>query len=182
MGLKLHRSRREHPGAERENEYLVEPPVFADTEEAATGEQVFGPASRRWITAGIANSDFGDPPEDLTQPIDDVNNPLPDWSFVRSSGTSIDAQVVADSASASGYKLSWSMRDGAAGDDAYIEQTVPINGSQGQSFTYEPIATFKTGAAVDATELYVAVQYLLADGTTTTGASNTLATVLSSIS
>lgn len=131
----------------------------------------FGPAWRRFITAGIYNSDFAGQPPKPNDVIDNGNNPLPYWSFVSISGSAITAQVVADAASASGSVLRFTMTAGAAGDEAVIEQFVPINGTRSQTFTYVASLAFlmqvlPAGAATVNTRW----QYFKNDGVTVTGA------------
>jgi hypothetical protein len=145
---------------------------FASGSGAADGSGGFGAAARRFITAGVLNGDFAQAPETVDA-IDDWQNPLPYWSFVQASGRSIQAWSVVDALAASGNSIQLRMTAGAASDDAYLEQIVPVNGARGQSFAYHPFAGMLTGATVSAALIYMDCQFLKSDGVTTTGTAGT---------
>jgi hypothetical protein len=138
---------------------------------AAANSGGLGPAVRRYIMSGVYNGDFYAPPPGPDAPIDNTNNPLPYWSFVEASGTSTRALSVLDDTNASGRKILFQMEAGAAGDEAYVEQIIPINGSQAFAYTYSIGATFKTTGAVNNMRATIEAQYLKNDGVTTTGPS-----------
>lgn len=120
----------------------------------------FGPAIRRYITSGVYNGDFALAPPYPDSSIVEAWNPLPFWTFVQASGTAIKASSVADSASGSGRVLRFDMAAGAAGDDSYIEQLVPVNASRTQSYTYWPGAALLPTPVGSAAEVYIQSQYL----------------------
>lgn len=98
----------------------------------------FGPGLRRYALSGVYNGDFA-----LAPPTADVIsavNPLPYWTFGVVAGSSVVAQTVADPSSASGNVLRFSISNGQTGDEAYIQQIVPINGSRNQAFAAIMIA------------------------------------------
>lgn len=122
---------------------------------------------RRPATAGMFNADFGDLPPFPTDNINDTTNPLPYWSFVQDSGTTVTVQSSVQSAAGSGYEMSWSMTAGAAGDSAYLEQIVPVFASRTRSFVYRVWASFFPVGAGDASKASLEGQYLKSDGTMT---------------
>lgn len=132
----------------------------------------FGPPWRRFVQSGVYNGDFYATPPTPDNNID-ATNALPYWTFVQASGTAITAISVADGASGSDRAIRFDMAAGAVGDDTYLEQILPINSSRSQNWFYNPRAAFATGGTVSAAKIYVVVQYLQADGTTTTGTSGT---------
>lgn len=144
-----------------------------------------GPAMRRYITSGVYNGDFA-----LTPPLADAQivnsyNPLPYWSIVNGSGTAHTPTSIVSSASGSGRAIQIDMAAGAAGDFIYLEQTVPVNGSAGQSFDYIAALTLTTGPTVsnagvrvnlshqDANGIGVGVNHSKTVLTTTMGANTT---------
>lgn len=129
-----------------------------------------GGAIRRFITSGVYNGDFVLTPPYPDSTIVNSYNPLPYWSFASASGTSITATSVADSASGSGRIIRFQMdAGGGAGDDAYLEQIIPINSARGQNYYHFAGVTFITGATVSAAKVYVSAIYLQDDASTTTG-------------
>lgn len=128
----------------------------------------FGPTTRRFITSGVYNSDFNATPANPDSSITNDNR-LPFWTIAQESGTAFRAISVADPTAASGRSIEMTLSAGAAGDEGYLEQIAPVNGSQGRSFVYLPSATYKTGAVVNNIEVRCSAQFLLEDGVTTTG-------------
>lgn len=120
----------------------------------------FGPAIRRFITSGVYNGDFSLLPPYADSTIVQTWNPLPYWTFVQSSGTAITATSVADGTSGSGRVIRFDMTTGAAGDDAYLEQYIPVNGTRNRQYAYYGQATFLTGSTVSAAVMYLYVDYL----------------------
>jgi hypothetical protein len=100
----------------------------------------------------------------LVADIDNSTNPLPYWSFVKRSGTAITARVVADSAQAQGYRVDFTMAAGAAGDDSYIEQFIPLVSTRGQSFTHYPAFDWGLGTGGVATRAYIECAYFTEAG------------------
>ena len=139
-----------------------------------------GPVMRRYMTSGVYNGDFYAPPPGPDAPVSDATNPLPYWSFAVVSGTSTTAMSVLDSATASGRSVVFSMVAGSAGDEAYIEQIVPVNGSVTRSYSYIP-AVVLTQVTNNAMVAFINGQYLKNDGVTTTGASKEFAPLFSAL-
>jgi hypothetical protein len=135
-------------------------------EEAPLGTDVgFGASVRRWLQAGIYNSDFSLPANSLQQPIDDEYNPLPYWSWGQSEAGAVKATVANDDTLASGRKLRFSMTAfGSTSDDGYVAQVLPVPGSKGEDFSFDVSATFvSTGSTATEAPLakaYLDVQYL----------------------
>jgi hypothetical protein len=75
--------------------------------------------------SGLYNGDFliGPPRPDL--PIGD-ENPLPYWTWVRESGSSMEAYWVTDDTAPGGHAVAFSCLNGQADDKAYFEQVIPI--------------------------------------------------------
>lgn len=137
---------------------------------AATGG--FGPALRRYAMSGIYNSDFAIGPASGQGAITD-GNPLPFWTWTIVSGTAITATRVADTSAASGFAIRLSMSDGAAADEAYLEQIVPVNGTRSQVWGYVAYITAMNATLANNAQVYLTAQYLKNDGTTTTGTAAT---------
>jgi len=140
----------------------------------------FGPAVRRFIQSGVFNGDFALTPAAAGSEIGS-SNPLPYWTYNEPSGTATKATSRADSTAASGFVIDFRMLSGAAGDEGYLEQIVPVNGSQGRSFAYSAVATLVTDAVVNGIEVYCTVQFLKADAITTTGGASTSAQTTAAI-
>ena len=133
-----------------------------------------GGAIRRFIMSGVYNGDFALAPPYPAATIVNSYNPLPYWSFVSASGTSISATSVADSAAGSGRVIRFQMdAGGGAGDDAYIEQIIPVNASRTQNWTYAPKVAAAPSTPTSVAVVYVTAQFLKNDGTTTTGSAGT---------
>jgi len=126
-----------------------------------------GSALRRFILSGVYNGDFALMPPYPDSTIVQVYNPLPFWTFTQASGTAITAISVADAASGSGRVVRLDMAAGAAGDDSYLEQIIPINASRTQTFYVNPRLTVLTGASTSTAKVYIAAQFLTIDGATT---------------
>ena len=140
-----------------------------------TGETslMFGPASLREIQAGVANGDFAIPPADATLPVDDTN-PLPYWTFTdTSSAGAITCSVVADSGSASGNTLRWSVTGGAANNlSAKLTRFIPVSSTRNQAFAYQPeVNTYNATNTTNST-IRMTAQFYKNDLTTTTGSVN----------
>jgi hypothetical protein len=135
-------------------------------EEAPLGSDVgFGASVRRWLQAGIYNSDFSLPANSFQQPIDDEYNPLPYWTWVQSEAGAVRASIVNDDTLASGRKLRFSMTAfGSTSDDGYVTQLLPVPGSEGEGFSFDVSATFRstgsTHAEAPLARVYLDVQYL----------------------
>lgn len=133
----------------------------------------FGATWRRFITAGIYNSDFAGLPPTAANNIDNSANILPSWTWTDASGTHVKAKSTADASAGSGRVLRFTVTAGAAGDEAYIEQSIPINSARSRSFTYRATCYFfNESHSASNLEAYINHQYLQDDGTTTTGASS----------
>lgn len=83
-----------------------------------------------FVEYGLLNASFARGPIDPNHDITDINA-LPDWTGPTSaSGGAITAQWVADSNSPSGQNLRFTVNAGAASDEAYFDQIIPIGGSR----------------------------------------------------
>jgi hypothetical protein len=137
---------------------------------AVAGTSGFGPALRRYIMSGVYNGDFALTPAAADSEINGLNT-MPFWTSTVVSGNAVKIRSVADPTSASGRLLQFDMAAGAAGDEAYIEQVIPVNGSRGQSYGYFLRPGILVPASTSAVVAYVNGQYLKNDGVTATGAS-----------
>ena len=120
----------------------------------------FGPTWQRFITGGTYAGDFRTTPPTPGNDIDNSTNPQPYWSFVKRSGTAITARNIADTGTASGREIQFTVAAGAAGDDSYIEQIVPVNGSRDRAFSYIVTGGFWTNGSGGLLETYVSSQQL----------------------
>jgi hypothetical protein len=84
-----------------------------------------GPTIQAFPFSGLYNGDFliGPPRPDL--PIGD-ENPLPYWTWVRESGSSMEAYWVTDDTAPGGHAVAFSCLNGQADDKAYFEQVIPV--------------------------------------------------------
>ena len=145
-----------------------------------------GPTLRRFITSGVYNGDFAAAPQ-ITNSAITADNPLPFWSIANASGNKFTAISQTDSLAASGRSISMTLRGGTtddpgtAGDEGYLYQLIPVNGSQGQSFAYRPGATVKTGASVNGIEVFAYAVFYRANGTTSTGTATVSSATTTSI-
>lgn len=146
------------------------------TAPSSDGGQI-GAGIRRQMTSGVANGDFALPPPANNSAIT-ASNPLPNWTLTKT-GTAIGATSVTDTAAASGRAIQFAMAAGDATDDTYVEQLLPVNGSQGRSYVNLPSATFKTGPTVSNAQIYITAQYLTQAGATTGSANTTAVTTTS---
>ncbi len=114
---------------------------------------------------GVLNGTFARGPADPNHDITDINA-LPDWTGpVSVSGGAITAQWVASSTYPSGYGLRFTVNAGAASDEAYFEQIVPIGGSLSRAVDHWGRAAFYRVTASDNNFAYTfALQYLDATG------------------
>lgn len=138
----------------------------------------FGPAWQRFLSSGLFNGDFYQPPPALASVIDNLTNPLPHWTFAHRSGTAITAKTVAYLTNATGYAVEFTMTAGAAGDDSYIEQITPVNASANRAYSFSPFCFIDCTVGSADMELYVEYQFLLRDGATATGAAYTTAAAI----
>lgn len=138
-------------------------PMLSTILNAATA---IGSAVRRFIQAGVWNGDFALAPVAPDSTITGTNE-LPYWTFTEVSGTAIKFTSSADVSNGSGRVIKIDMAAGSAGDDAYLQQLVPVPTSRGQSYYFEAIATLQGGTLTGTA--YVQVQYLRADGSITGG-------------
>jgi hypothetical protein len=149
--------------------------------DATAGAVAFQGPTADFILYGVVNGAFAQGPPDSTQNIDPIDNPMPYWyGPTQVSGGAITCTWVADSASPSGYNLRFTINPGAAGDEAYVEQIVPIGGDRNRATNFIPRGTVYrvTATGAGAPTATIAFQYLKADGTTT-GSAVTGSTTLS---
>lgn len=143
--------------------------------------QNIDPRYTDFVLYGVYNGAFARGPRfDPYGPIDE-NNPLPDWDGpTQVSGGAITAAWVDDASSPSGHNLRFTINPGAAGDEAYFEQVVPVAGTRLQRFgTYQRASFYRVTASGGAPLATVSGQYLKADRTTTTGSSYSATKTLS---
>jgi len=95
---------------------------------------MMGPALTREVISGISNGDWAIGPQDPLATITDTN-PVPYWSFTdTSSAGAITAAIVADSGSASGNALRFTIASGTtSGKAAQISRFFPIPSSKSRS-------------------------------------------------
>lgn len=149
-----------------ENVYVDEDdPEEAIEDDEEQGIGVGAPIAQAIVGGGLYNGDWLQGPPDPDAIIDD-DNPLPYWRFTADTGSSITVRRVVDAASASGFALQWTIADAATSDLAYIEQIIPVSGTE--EVRYPRIRT-STGASPQI-EWYRELQPLKVDGTTTGGA------------
>lgn len=129
-----------------------------------------GPAWGRFFSTGVYNGDFFAETPTQASNIDNATNPLPYWSFVKSSGTAITAKSEADTAVASGNVIRWAMASGAAGDNSYLQQIIPVSGSPAQDESHTVIAeVWVRAGSVLGHDWYLSCVYLQNDGSTVIG-------------
>lgn len=129
------------------------------------------PSFAAWGQMGVHNGMFREPPPDPTLPIDPVtettgSNFLPSWRFVQSSSTRITAEWVPTDM---GGDVRFVFAGGGSnGDEAYIEQITPVGVSVGAKWSYWPYVSWSDETPdSDRVDVFVAGQYLTADGTPT---------------
>lgn len=134
-----------------------------------------------FVLYGVYNGAFGAlPPGGLDTDITAVTNELPGWpgGVTQVSGTAITAKVVADSASPSGHNLRFTIAAGAAGDEANVEQIVPVGGVRARRYGYVlRLGVLRVVASGGAPMATIECQYLTAAGATTGSASSGTATL-----
>jgi hypothetical protein len=125
---------------------------------------LFGPAALREIQAGVANGDFAISPADAEGTIT-ADNALPYWTFTdTSSSGAITCALVADTASASGYVLRFTIAPGTTtGKSAKISRYVPVATSRNRSLVVYPevfiVSNFSASAQIRITWSYVKADY-----------------------
>lgn len=123
-----------------------------------------------FVLYGVYNGAFAaGPPLGVGTNIVATTNELPFWgSPVQVSGNAITCQWIADSSSPSGHNLRFTIAAGAASDEAYVEQIVPIGGNrQRVSAHFIRGSMYRVGASGGAPQYTVAAQYLTAAGVAT---------------
>jgi hypothetical protein len=105
------------------------PTIYGTTDNDSDTSPIDGRITEA-LTYGVLNGSFGRGPADPNHDITDIN-PMSDWTGpVSVSGGAITAQWVADTGSPSGYNLRFTINPGAANDESYFEQKIPIGGSR----------------------------------------------------
>lgn len=140
---------------------------------------VVDPRISDFILYGVFNGAFARGPRNGVGSEINDDNPLPDWTGpTQVSGGAITASWVADSSSPSGYNLRFTINPGAAGDEAYFEQVVPIGGDRSARLWDELLVAFyRVTASGGAPRGTWDIQYLKADGTTTGSATASFQTL-----
>lgn len=148
-----------------------------DIESSST---IIDPRISDFILYGVFNGAFARGPDNPNAAIEIATNPLPDWAGpTQVSGGAITASWVVDASSPSGYNLRFSIAPGAAGDEAYFEQIVPVGGTRNRRFaSYLRAVAYRVTASGGAPLLVMGTQYLTA-GNATTGSSVEATTALS---
>lgn len=129
----------------------------------------FGATWLRFIESGVFNGDFTAAPPTPASNIDDSTNPLPYWTGPTAvSGSAVTFKSVADAARASGRRIDVSLASGAANDEAYIEQIVPIASSSVAALVYAVSVAYKTNTDLtpEAIQLYLETQFVTSSGAT----------------
>lgn len=125
---------------------------------------MFGPAALREIQTLVANGDFSIPPDQALSNIAE-DNPLPYWT-VTTTGSTCSAQMVTDSAAASGQVLQVTVGAGSGGS-LTLSRYIPIPATRAQTFCVQPIITMGGASNVaDAEVSALGRQYDAAGNTT----------------
>ena len=129
-------------------------------DEGPTG---LGASIERQFQLGVKNGDFEDRPVAPDYPIG-VDNVLPHWTFAQVVGDVLGYSV-GDAAQGSGYSLELRIGEGAAADEARIEQIVSIGSSRVGGFPDLVEVNVTAGAGNTGTfTAAMAIQYLDANG------------------
>lgn len=151
------------------------------SDSSTAGEIAFGGPTADFIHYGVVNGAFAQGPPDSTQNIEPINNPLWYWyGPVQVSGGAITATHVDDASSPSGKNLRLTINPGAASDEAYFEQKVPVSGVRLRQLAHYVRATGLRVSASGGVPMVVAsLQYLTASEATTGGSIEATATLSS---
>lgn len=122
----------------------------------------FGGPTADFILYNIVNGAFSQGPPNANDYIDPQNNPMPYWAGpTQVSGGAIQVSWVVDSSSPSGYNMRFTVNPGAASDEAYMEQLIPVGGSRARySGNAVRAAMLRVTASDNGFQGYVALQYL----------------------
>jgi hypothetical protein len=154
------------------------------TLEGDAGGTSLGALLLRALSTRILNGAFTLGTPDDSQTVDDVNNALPYWSFVRTNTFDlVDAYRLGDARTASKYVIRLSLRGGgSAADEGYLAQQFPVpHAAEGTwHFAYRLRVTVATPASLSLAALVVRLQAIDVNGNlddlgTTTAFTNTLA-------
>ena len=120
------------------------------------------PRLAEYITYHVFNGGFARGPNDPSSNIDPVNNPLPDWLGPVVVGGSVTCTWAADASSPSGFNLRFTFSgSGAAADEVYLEQVVPILGYRARSWGADVyLDGLRVTASDNGFQLYSATQAL----------------------
>lgn len=145
---------------------------------ATAGEVAFQGPTADFINNGVVNGVFAQPPTDTAANIEIVNNPLGYWTGpTQVAGGMITCSYVADASSPSGYNLRFTIQpNGAASDEAYVEQIINIGGSRDRAYAHGLRTSIMNTGAVNmnaTTEL----QYLTVAGVAT-GSANAISNAI----
>jgi hypothetical protein len=134
----------------------------------------FPVAWRRFLTGGVYNGDFGTPTLVSANNVENITNPMPYWAFVQSVQTTVTCKWASLAGSASGGSASFSMAASVGGDEGYLEQVIPVNGTVAQSFSYDAVAAVlrKNAGSLSSIHFFIEAQFLKNDKVTTTGTSD----------
>jgi hypothetical protein len=146
--------------------------VLISRDSAESISSIAGPALNQEIIAGVANGNFQIPPNDDTLAIA-ADNILPYFSVSDSSSGRIAATIVDSAASPGSNRLRYTITSGVNTDSLYLERIIPVATSEARSFNYQIHAAVASATSSANYTFSIVTQYLTADGTTTTGTSNT---------
>jgi hypothetical protein len=147
--------------------------------DSTAGAVAFQGPTADFILYGVVNGAFAQGPPDPSQNIDPINNELPYWyGPVQVSGGAITCTWAADSSSPSGYNLRFTINAGAASDEAYVEQIVPIGATRGRlQDVFLRFEMYRVSATGGAPQMTVAGQFLTTSGATTGSAFTSTSTL-----
>jgi hypothetical protein len=141
-------------------------PLLSLNSDPSAGDVGFGSGLQRGIQTGVLNGDFSMPPPSLDEPISE-SNPLPYWTWEPDGAGYHIPTLTADSAYASGYKLSI-VRDAPSGAvTSNIYQYVPVPRSQGQQYRVL-LSMFQEGGAILRYQFYTEAQVAIGSSVSTT--------------
>ena len=144
------------------------------TDDFGASAYAFGPALSAGIYLGVQNGNIGAPTAAVgtADPISD-NNPLPYFSSSDGSSGRITAAVVEDATSGSGYVVRFTMVNALSADEFYLERIISVPASRATTATFQPRGAWTAATNNANYRAFTRAQYIVADGTTTTGAAGT---------
>jgi len=136
--------------------------------DASYGGQPLGDAAMNQVLFGIPNATFSLLPRDITQPIDNTDNPLPYWYIEESNTDAITVQVVYNEA-ANSYRLRIDPSRAVAGDTLTLSTKTKIRHDEGGMLKqYLLGSVYRNGTAPGSTQWGVVVENYYLDATNAT--------------